>query len=70
MRSLLINLADAARGPRAASLALIKVVAVFTFLVYWIMSIDEEEASESIGNGVLRMVRWSSMAEMNGVSTF
>lgn len=70
MRSLFINLADAASGPRAASLALMEVDAAFTTSVYWIMFIDEEEeVSESIGNGVLRRVRWRSMAEMSGVST-
>lgn len=57
MRSFFINLAAAARGPRAASLALMEAEAALTFSVYWMMLMDEEELSESMGNGVARMVR-------------
>lgn len=69
MRSLFNNLADAAKGPRAASLALMEANAAFTFSVYWAKLIDEEDVSESIGNGIVRRVRWRSKVEMSGVST-
>lgn len=56
MRSLFINLAHAARGPRAASLALMEADAAVNFWVYWVRSMDEEEELESVGNGVFKRV--------------